>query len=240
MAGTHEEPGRRRISEHIAETIVKEIRSGDLAVGEPLLTERKMCERFSTSRPSVREAISLLEIRGFLTTTAGKRPVIAKPSLEHVLLSTADHIRDILGSAESGAHLEQMRQFIEAGAVREAAKRASNIQMTNMRLALESNLAAIGTDKFPASDIAFHRAIVTVVDNAIILKLHDMFVSTMIATRPPIDDHVAHDKLVYEEHRIIYEAILANDVLVATDTIEKHLARSYRSRLAVPQALTAE
>ena len=236
----HENPARKRISEHIAETIVNEIRSGNLAIGSALSTERELCDRFSTSRPSVREAVSLLEIRGFLTTTASKRPVISEPSLEYVLLSTADHIREILGSAESAAHLEQMRQFMEVGAVREAAKRASNIQMTTMRSALEKNFAAIGTDEFPASDIAFHRAIMTVLDNTIVLKLHDMFVSTMIATRPPVVDHVAHDKLVYEEHRVIYEAILANDILVATDTIDKHLARSYRSRLAVPHSLATE
>lgn len=234
-----EDLGRKRLSEHIAELIVEEIRSGDLAVGAPLPTERELCDRFSTSRPSVREAVTLLEIRGYLTTTRGKRPLISKPSLENVLLSTADHIRDILGSTESAVHLEQMRQFIEAGAVREAAKRASNMKMVAIRSALEKNFAAIGTDEFTASDIAFHRAIVTVLDNTIVLKLYDMFVSTIIATRPPISDPVAHDTMVYEEHRIIYEAILENDVLVATDTIDKHLIRSYRSRLTVPQSLTA-
>jgi DNA-binding FadR family transcriptional regulator len=166
----------------------------------------------------------------------GKRPRAAKPSLGRVLASAAEHIRDILGDAETGAHLEQMRQFIEAGAVRGAAERASNIQLAKMQSALAANLHAIGTDDFARTDVAFHRAIVDVIGNPIILTLHDMFVSSLLAHRPLVQDRLKHDELVYEEHRQIYEAILKNEVDRASSLIDHHLARSFKSRLTVPEA----
>lgn len=219
----------------IAADMIKKIKSGAVQVGEPLPPERELCEAYDASRPTVREALTMMQMRGFVSLGGGKRPRAAKPSLDRVLASAAEHIRDILGDAETGAHLEQMRQFIEAGAVRGAAERASNIQLAKMQTALEANLHAIGTDAFAATDVAFHRAIVDVIGNPIILTLHDMFVSSLLAERPKVQNRLKHDELIYEEHRQIYEAILNNEIDRASALINHHLARSYKSRLAVPK-----
>lgn len=229
----------KRAPDRIADALIARIKDGSLGVGDALPTERELCETYSTSRPTVREALSHLHQRGFLEMGAGKRPRVTAPSIEDVLSSAVGHIGDILGNVESAAHLEQMRQFIEAGAVRVAAVQSSNIQIAKMRNALEANFSAIGTDGFAATDIAFHRAIVSVVGNPIILKLHDMFVSTMLAKRPNVGERRAYDEMSYEEHRTIYEAILNGEVVTATNLIDAHLERSYRSRLAAPKSLHA-
>lgn len=234
-ADAHDQGGDPPAPSRIAADMIERIKSGDLRVGDPLPPERELCAAYEASRPTVREALSLMQMRGFAALGGGKRPRAAKPSLDRVLASTAEHIRDILGDAESGAHLEQMRQFIEAGAVRGAAERASNIQLAKMQTALEANLRAIGTDDFAATDVAFHRAIVDVIGNPIILTLHDMFVSSLLAQRPEVQDRLKHDELIYEEHRQIYEAILRNEIDQAGALIDRHLARSYRSRLAAPK-----
>ena len=227
----------KRVADRIAEAIIAQIKDGTLVVGDAVPTERELCDRFSTSRPTVREALSSLHMRGFLSTGTGKRPRVTNPSLEDVFTLAGDHIREILGNAESGAHLEQMRQFIEAGAVRVAAENASNIQVAKMQAALEKNMESVGTDAFPETDIAFHRSIVAVVGNPIILKLHDMFVSTMLAKRPKSPSPRRLDAVVYEEHRAIYEAVLNGDVIAATKHMDSHLERSYRARLAAPKSL---
>ncbi len=227
----------KRVPDRIADTLVSQIKNGILNVGDVLPTERELCEQFSTSRPTVREALAQLQLRGFVETGPGKRPRVTAPSIEGVLSAAAGNIGEILGNVESAAHLEQMRQFIEAGAVRVAAVQSSNVQVAKMHNALEANLAAIGTEDFAATDIAFHRSIVAVVGNPIILKLHDMFVSTMLAQRPDLNDRRPYDEMAYEEHRCIYEAVLNRDVVAATNLINAHLERSYRSRLVAPKSL---
>ncbi|PVA05886.1 FCD domain-containing protein [Thalassorhabdomicrobium marinisediminis] len=229
----------RNTPDVIAEALIAEIRGGVFAPATPLPTERELCERFAASRPTVREALAQLQMRGYAEAGAGKRPRAALPSITSILKGTGDHIREILGDTESGAHLEQMRQFIETGAAREAAKRADNAQLSKLQSALEDNFAAIGTACFATTDIAFHRALVAVVGNPVILALHDMFVSTMIAHRPPTDDARRYDQIAYEEHRELYQAILNGEVLAATDVMDRHLTRSYRARLQVPKITTA-
>lgn len=226
-----------RVAERIAADLIRRVNSGVLPVGGAIPTERELCEDFGASRPTVREALSIMQLRGFASLGGGKRPRAAKPSLDQVLQSAAEHIRYVLGDAESGAHLEQMRQFIEAGAARAAAENSSNIQLAQMQTALADNLKSIGTSDFPQSDIAFHRTIVAVIGNPIILKLHDMFVSSLLATRPAVHDQRSNDEIVYEEHRQLYEAILNKNASLASELVEAHLARSYRSRLAAPTSL---
>lgn len=230
-----EAPEQRRTPDLIANTLIADIRSGVITIDAPLPTERELCERFAASRPTVREALAQMQIRGYLSAGAGKRPRASRPSIATVLKGTGEHIRDILGDAEGGAHLEQMRQFIETGAAREAAKRADNIHLTKLQAALERNFLAIGSVDFALTDIAFHRILVSIIDNPVILTLHDMFVSTMIAHRPPTHDAQRYDQLAYDEHRQIYQAILNGDVIVATDVMDQHLARSYRARLKAPR-----
>ena len=213
----------RNSSDAIAEMLIADIKQGRQPKGDPLPTERELSERFDASRPTVRAALSQMQMRGYLDAQPGHRPRATSPSLDSILRGAADHIRDILGDAEAGAHLEQMRQFIETGAAREATMRADTVQLAKLNEALARNA--------PATDLACHRALVSVVGNPILLTLHDMFVSRLFADRPPVADPVANDRISHEEHRAIYAAILDGDVAAATDVMEAHLARSLRRRL---------
>jgi DNA-binding FadR family transcriptional regulator len=222
---------QRRGSAVIADALIAEIKDGTLPVDAALPTERELCDRFAASRPTVREALAQMQMQGYLTAQSGHRPRAARPSLDGILRGAGDLIRDLMGDAEAGAHLEQMRQFIEMGAAREAATRADTVQLAKLQDALDRNRAAIGTPDFAPTDIAFHRALVTVVGNPMILTLHDMFVSRLIAQRPATDDPAGHDRVAYDEHSAIHAAILDEDVATATEVMERHLARSFRARL---------
>lgn len=221
----------RQAPQTIADTLIGEIIRGEIIVNQPLPTERDLCVRFEASRPTVREALAIMQLRGYLSGGGGRRPRATFPSLGDVLRGVGGVIREILGDAESIAHLEQTRGFIEIGAVREATIRADNAQIAKILAAVEANEKAIGTPDFPETDIAFHRAVVSVVGNPIILTLHDLFVSELLARRPPDPDQAAHDRMVFEEHQAIFHAMINADVIRATDVMERHMRRSYRTRL---------
>lgn len=231
---TEKAPVARQAAHEIADTLIRQIRLGEIGEDDALPTERDLCLRFDASRPTVREALALVQHRGYLESGGGRRPRARRPIVADVLRNAGSTIRDILGDVESNAHLEQMRGFIEVGAVREAATRAGTADIARIGAALEQNHAAIGTANFAQTDIMFHRAIVAVAANPVILTLHDMFVSEMLAVRPPEKDPVAHDRIVYEEHRAIFEALIRRDAHTAVDEMDRHLARSFRDRLPRP------
>lgn len=230
----NKESPRSRVSETLADALAEDIRLGLIPFGTPLPTERELCERFDASRASVREALHVLRERGYADMSASRRPIAAKPTFERIFANAAAHIRDLVGDAESGAYIEQMRQFIEVGAVRTVIASASPLKLARIAAALAACHDAIGDRQaFAEADVAFHRAIVQVVENAIILTLHDMFVRQLLGRRPPLHDQLAHDKLVYSEHEQIFQAIVAADADRAAELLDAHLARSFRNRLAV-------
>lgn len=233
---TEEDAPRHRRADSVADVLAGEIRSGQIAAGRPLPTERALCERFEASRASVREALQVLQQRGYAELSASRRPIAAKPTFERIFANAACHIRELVGDAESGAYIEQMRQFIEVGALRTVIGSASSLKLARIAAALGASHDAIGDrDAFAEADVAFHRAIVLVVDNPIILTLHDMFVRQLLGRRPSLDDQIAHDQLVYSEHEQIFQAIVAGDADRATELLDAHLARSFRNRLAAFQ-----
>jgi DNA-binding FadR family transcriptional regulator len=233
--------GKSRAAVAIANALIADIKAGRIPVGEPLPSERDLCERFDSSRPTVREALVLMQQRGYANLGTTRRPRAEKPSIERILLNAAGHIRDLVGDAESGAYLEQIRQFIEVGAVRSVARSASAIKLAQIHGALDACYEAIGDlDRFKEADQAFHRAIVSVVENPVILTLHDLFVRTMLQQRGPSENQRQHDMMVYEEHRQIYEAIVTGDAEKAVAVMDAHLARSYRARVPPPKKLNLE
>src|SRR3954469_11890039 len=57
--------------EQIAERLAADIRSGRLAPGERLPSERELARALEGSRASVREALAALQLRGVVETRAG-------------------------------------------------------------------------------------------------------------------------------------------------------------------------
>ncbi|MFK7890985.1 MAG: FCD domain-containing protein [Granulosicoccus sp.] len=219
----------------IADSLIADIRAGRFPVDQPLPAERDLCERYGSSRSTVREALQQLQVRGYATREIGHRPRASLPSIDGIFATTASQFRELLGDDMAGFHLEQLRQFIEVGAVVAACQDTSVARLTQIHAALLRCHEAIGDETaFIDADIAFHRAIVEAVGNPILLALHDRFVRSMLASRPQVPDRLEHDRLIYAEHRALYEAIASHDIGIAVRVMDEHLARSARSRLVVP------
>lgn len=65
------QPLRRKASEEVAQRIVNHIVDNDLAAGARLPSEADMIEQYGVSRETLREALRLLEVQGFLSIRRG-------------------------------------------------------------------------------------------------------------------------------------------------------------------------
>jgi DNA-binding FadR family transcriptional regulator len=228
-----------RIATTIADQMISQIADGEIAVGTVLPSERELSMRFETSRPTVRAALQLMQTRGYVLLEPARRPRASKPTLNGVFDLAGSHLRALLGNTETGVYLDQIRQFIEVGAVRMAAQDASNLQIATIRSTLEQCYQALNASvEFARADAAFHRAIVTVVQNPIILEMHDRFVYDIVVSREIVGNQLELNSASYEDHRQIYEAIVANDAGSAMTLMDGHLSRAYRARLERPQKLS--
>jgi len=73
--------GTGKMSEQIAQQVMRDIHRRKLAPGTMLPSETAMVERFGVGRASVREALRILEINGLITikTGPGGGPIVATP-----------------------------------------------------------------------------------------------------------------------------------------------------------------
>jgi GntR family transcriptional regulator len=84
----------------LAESLRELIRSGELSPGDPLPSERELCEQLSLSRGTVRQALLNIISEGLAYTQRGKGNFVASGKVEQTLLS----LPSVVLSLRRGGH----------------------------------------------------------------------------------------------------------------------------------------
>lgn len=102
----------KRASEAIFDQIKDLIIRGELQPGDRLPSERNMIEMFQHSRPTIREALRMLERTGYIRTMAGSNGAIIMPPNDK-------NLENSLSDALSIGHipLEQLAEYRAASEI---------------------------------------------------------------------------------------------------------------------------
>ncbi|GAA0354183.1 pyruvate dehydrogenase complex transcriptional repressor PdhR [Bowmanella denitrificans] len=122
----------RKLSEVIMEQLESMILDGKLAAGERLPSERELAERFAVSRPSLREAIQKLEVKGLVVRKQGGGTFV---QTKLALLENAPLLELIASRPESQFDLLEFRLALEGMAAYYAALRGDERQIAAIRQA---------------------------------------------------------------------------------------------------------
>jgi len=107
----------------IAEQILLDIKSGKYLSGTKLPSERAIAEQIGVSRPSVREAISALQIVGIIESQPGDGNYVSD---DLVIDDLSLQVKNMLEESESPYEILQARKVVEIGSVRMAIKEATD------------------------------------------------------------------------------------------------------------------
>ena len=113
----------------IAEQILRKIESGEYSAGSKLPAERGISEQMGVSRPSVREAISALQIIGIIESRPGDGNYVAE-LLDFGGLSY--QLKNIFDESDSPYEILQARRVFETGAVRLAIEAATDEEIQHI------------------------------------------------------------------------------------------------------------
>lgn len=211
----------RRLHRQVADQIRFLIESGELVDGQRLPAERELAERFAVSRPTVREALIVLEVEGHIQIRMGSGVYISRqrnrPS-EHVLEGDGDGPFEIL----------QARCIIESAIAEEAARRAAPdgmARLDDILMRMEQSLD--DADRALALDRAFHTAIAEIVGNNALNRftgiIYDQRMSPHFEKLASYFESPHTWRLALEEHKAIRDAIAANDPSAAREAMRRHL-----------------
>jgi len=215
----------RKIYEEIVEQIRELVARGELKPGDRLPSERDLVERLKVSRASIREALSALELMGLLEVRSGEGTFVRKLRSESVVAPLAWML-----TMEKGTVLEllEIRKILEVQAVGMAAERAEAEDLRELSAALErlqDDLNSPTSDG--SSDHRFHYAITRATKNKIMIRLmdtiSDLMKYSLKTSRSKLYEGKYTPALLFQEHKKIYEAIMAKDIQGAKDFMLTHL-----------------
>ncbi|KIQ17469.1 FadR/GntR family transcriptional regulator [Rhodococcus sp. MEB064] len=198
------------LSERAADQIRAMITSGKWPVGTRIPAEHELVERFDVSRNTVREALRALVHTGLLEARVGDGTYV---------MATSELRAAVLRRTETSTTDEvlALRLLLEEYAAGLAAVNAGSEDVRRLRALLEDVPAAASRSiaDHAEADIAFHREIVRLSGNSLLVDLYDHLgaalsdlLSSLMSSRPTADEH---DRL----HMELVEAIAARDEVAA-------------------------
>ncbi|GAC16122.1 FadR/GntR family transcriptional regulator [Aliiglaciecola lipolytica] len=220
----------RRMFWHIVDKIESQIDSGRYPVGSRLPPERELAENFDVSRPTIREAIIALEVRG---------RVEVKVSSGVYVLDTTSKYKSIPNI--SAFELTQARALVEGEAAALAAMAITDKELE----ALDHTLQAMEKGIEPENaDREFHTIIATATRNTALLQSIQHYWK-LRETLPQIISEYKNvcsssDKDRLEEHRRIYNALKKHDSQEARAAMHGHFNRLINSLFEISEAKALE
>jgi DNA-binding FadR family transcriptional regulator len=225
-----------RLAELVAARLRQRIIAGDLEDGDELPREAEMLEQFGVSRPSLREALRILETEGLIRIRRGKvgGAVVKRPTAE----SAAYHVGLSLQSA--GVTLEDLaaaRAVLEPACAALAAAQEDRTEIVAelTRLVAESESHVGQAEAFTASALEFHAGLVRMCGNTTTMLLASALEAVwssqerLWAREAASEGAYPDDKLqrqVITAHRKLIQRIERGDVDGAQGAMRKHLMES--------------
>lgn len=215
----------KRASQVIYDQICQKIFSGELKPGDRLPSERCLAEQFQRSRPSVREALRMLQQDGFLEIVVGSAggAVIRGISLETV----GDPLKKIVNCGVINLNeLVEYRHINDRACARLAAVHHTDEDVSKIQEILDNAKANINDPlSFQKYDIAFHNALAVASHNHLAMLINDVVVelNTKVflkaITEYSVKQHQEVNRRIYESHCKIFQAVLARDPAAADESV---------------------
>ena len=155
--------------EALAQQIVERIQNGELVPGTCLPSQRELAKMFKVGLGSVREAVKILNVMGYLKVVPGKGTFISKDGLNKGRGFSAF---DQLIQAVSLSELMQAREVVECGAAHMAAEQADQDSLRRLK-EITFRMAAddLTSDLYYKNDFAFHLAVAEASNNPAIFEI---------------------------------------------------------------------
>ncbi|SIQ45952.1 transcriptional regulator, GntR family [Alkalispirochaeta americana] len=211
----------KRASEVIYDQIKEMITSGRLKPGDRLPSERAMMEMLSRSRPTIREALRMLERTGLIRTVAGSNgAIVQKPNTRSVeqALETA-----IQTQALSLSEVWEYRHLNETAIVEWASQRRTAKDLEALDKILEQSRESVDDPgEFIKYDPLFHAALAKASKNTVAYLLSQILAISMVAL---LEQRMAELDMKTQQAMCRKVLVMHADIVAALKSRDKDAAR---------------
>ncbi|MCY1283678.1 putative L-lactate dehydrogenase operon regulatory protein [compost metagenome] len=219
----------------VVQKLLATIEQGRWAAGQMLPGQRELAEQLEISRPSLREAITVLETLGVVRSLPGKGVMVLEREeldLREIRAPTTATLEDVL----------QLRYALEpfmAGLVAQTVDSTQigelRLMLLDMREAVEDGNAAGLVEAYTA----LHRKLVALTSNPIFLSVSQQIGSALEQSDSLVRRSLEYAEDILREHEAILRAIRQHDSEGASNAMRQHILNEgvrMNIHLRVPQA----
>ena len=197
--------------------------SGELKPGQRLPKEDELASRLGLSRNSLREAVRALTFVRILDVRQGDGTYVTSLRPE-LLLEAVSFVVDF-HQDDSVLNFLEVRRIVEPAATALAACLARTVDMETLEKFLDPGIASLPPSEFVELDREFHRSVVTLCGNTVLVSLLDSITGPIHRARVwrGVTDPAAAERTLVE-HRGILDALRRHDPDVAAAHAVTHIA----------------
>jgi GntR family transcriptional repressor for pyruvate dehydrogenase complex len=213
-------------SSTVVNSVVEKLRAalarGQWRSGDMLPGQRELAEQLGISRPSLREAVIVLETLGLVRSMPGKGVVVLEANLNDTVSE---------GSAMAGASLEdllQLRYTLEPFIVGLVAQSISSKEVGQLRLTLmdmREALEANDSDACANAYIAFHEELFALTSNPIFQNVVQQTSNALKQSADVLRNSPEHLAERLEENEAVVRAIRGKNSAQASAEMRRHILR---------------
>ena len=212
-------PVPRTVADHLQRLILR----GGLKPGDRLPSQRDLAQKLGVSRPSLREALSVLETMGLIVVKVGSGVFVAAPDARAPLWRFSDQCspRDVY---EARFGLEGYAAFLAAGHVDKDGIARLTRCVDDMRAALAvDDIAGMAL-----ADAAFHDLVFELAANPVLAGMYRPVRDLMVETqRLPMTRRTRLDDTL-REHEALRDTLATGDGVAAEAAMKAHIRSAAR------------
>lgn len=211
------------VQESIIEIIQSALKDEQVDPGVYYFKEGDFADRLGVGRSTIREAITSLEIRGFVKRVHGRGIMAIDGRVE----ALSNSMNDMLKRSDfSYMEILQFRDIMEVKGAGLAATYRQEANLNRMNNCLEVMESNVSYKAYLDADFSFHREVMKATQNQMLVAMLDAYsrviryvieMSTDVDYRPEQDHHF---------HKHIYHAIASGERHKAEEAMSSHLSAS--------------
>ena len=214
-----------QLADSAVETLVGEIKSlidqRNLGVGDQLPSERELCELFSSSRNTVREAMRILKTYGVVDVRPKVGAVIIDRRMDAVFDLYSFNTLEL--SRETFVDTQGFRSLIEVGSLDLLFQKATTEDVAALRAINDAMQAEETAERAALQDFRFHSRLIAILDNKQINEMYRIMQPVMLRI---MENGVSRRKFGGEnfgEHAAIVDALEARSRIAYQYRMSMHL-----------------
>jgi GntR family transcriptional repressor for pyruvate dehydrogenase complex len=213
----------------VIDQILDQMQKGVFKAGDVLPPERVVAEKLGVSRPSVREAYSVLEMVGILESKVGSGTYVKSSNIDNFY---KNKIKDISATEESPYEILEVRKIIEPEAACLAAKSASKediVEIENILQQMKSEMKNHSSYTLE-TDALFHLRIAKASGNAMLFNVMQYILNISNkrlweVIREELVRTPGHLETDMKAHQDILRSLKNKDFKNARTIMKKHLSQ---------------